>query len=522
MINEKAENSNLRIPPTTMSITIVLSIFAYLGRRGDYCILSRNSLFPYLLILAVMLVFRRIQRGISQLKNSVTTPKALKSLSSVSSSEARSRLSRVSSTETIRRLGNSIRSSLDSYRKRAALQAITRTECFARLDYIEQLSIRDVVVLFRYATDVNRVEFDKKRFVEQQNQLLRAMVTAIDMAVTISRGSLSKCAKLSGARREGEIDALHFVAVTRVLAEWRALRLVPKGFKRYAVGLNLGHRDLLQNLAKIEKGVHSYLKHCENLQASDEMAIPSPTLRQLLEHEDNANVHTRLPYLKDNSAASGLLWTKRQVHYQTSTFINSLNVPLHFSSPKDAAMAAYTEVYDTFHGWAIKQVFSHSFGGSPPLVKIWKAMDPPIRQPGDAPEQQHVLQRKLSEVSEESEVPDNEFLIALEDFGKHIGGKWDDFLGLFNCVSDEDKHKERARNLLMSSESYLDMTGFEQSKFDTIQEASSPQVDKSLRALDPIEEVKSGTADFVKEMQPLLSDLSGLIDEFNMNDPTRV
>jgi hypothetical protein len=85
----------------------------------------------------------------------------------------------VSSTDTIRMLSKSIRSSWSSFRRRVALQAITRKECFARLDYIDQLSIADVMVLFRYATDVNQVDFDKKRFMVEQSQLLQAMVTAI-------------------------------------------------------------------------------------------------------------------------------------------------------------------------------------------------------------------------------------------------------------------------------------------------------------------------------------------------------
>jgi hypothetical protein len=358
------------------------------------------------------------------------------------------------------------------------------------------------------------------------------------MAITISRGSLSEGTKLaSSTRREGDVDALYFVAAVRIFAEWRTLRLLPNGYKRYAVALGLAYRDVLQNLAKIESGVHSYLKHCEALETDSMKPIPSPTLREVLQHEINTNVHNKLPYLNDKSAASGLLWTKRQMHYQAATFSNFLDVPLLFPTPKDAASAAYKEVYDQFHGWTVKQVFTHSFGSSPPMEKIWKAMNPPERFSVDKVKTSHdaqsddrfrsVPERKLSEISEEDAAPDNEFVMALEDFGKHVADKWDEFIGHFNCVSD-DERKHRSRDLILSSESYLNLNGIEGSAI-SIFEPDPPQIKEGLaqikeglRPADPIEKAEKGAANFVKEMLPLIKDVSGLIDEFNMNDPSKV
>jgi hypothetical protein len=257
------------------------------------------------------------------------------------------------------------------------------------------------------------------------------------------------------------------------------------------------------------------------------MSIPSPTLRQLLQHEFDTNVHPNLPYLKEKSAASGLLWAKRQLHYQTSTFANSLEVPLRFLTPKDAAIGAYKEVYDDHHGWAVKQIFFHSFGGSPPLEKIFKSMDPPQRLPRDKTDAlEPIPQRKLSDVSEDDEEnEDNEFLMALEEFGKVIVDKWDDALRLFNCLSDDEKPHSSINNVL-SSESHLRMYGL-----DTIVEDANPadssstssKMDKDLSSFaSVIEQVKAGSAEFVAEIRPLVSDLGGLIDEFNMNDPSKV
>lgn len=261
---------------------------------------------------------------------------------SFSSTEALSRLSRVSSSETMKKLSSTIRNTFKSYRKRTALKAITRKECFAKLDYIGQLSIHDIIILFRYANDVNQVDFHKKRFMMEQSQLVRSMVTAVDMAVSMSRGGQKQRVMINSERKMGEIDALYFTAIVRIFAEWRSLRLVPEGYNRYSVGLNLAYRDILQNLAKIEDGVHAYLKYFGV--ASDDDTPLCPTLRDLLEFETESKTHQKLPYVKERSAASGLLWTKRQLHYQTSLFANTLQVPHTFATTHAGFAAAYAEV----------------------------------------------------------------------------------------------------------------------------------------------------------------------------------
>ncbi len=261
---------------------------------------------------------------------------------SFSSTEALSRLSRVSSSETMKKLSSTLRNTFKSYRRRAALKAITRKECFAKLEYIGQLSIHDIIILFRYANDVNQMDFQKKRFMLEQSQLVRSMVTAVDMAVAMSRGGQKLKLMVNIERKKGEVDALYFTAVVRIFAEWRSMRLVPEGYSRYAVGLNLAYRDILQNLAKIEDGVHAYMKHYG---ATPEDDVPlCPTLREVLEFEIETRVHQKLPNLKDGSAASGLLWTKRQLHYQSSLFLNTLQVPYKFATTQAGLAAAYSEV----------------------------------------------------------------------------------------------------------------------------------------------------------------------------------
>ena len=123
--------------------------------------------------------------------------------------------------------------------------------------------------------------------------------------------------------------------------------------------------------------------------------------------------------------------------------------------------------------------------------------------------------------SEEAEGLDNEFLAAIESFGKQMARKWDDLLRFFNCVDDDDE-RQNTHNLVMSSESYLDMTGFGGTYLSVLHECQSQDSGESPIAADPLEEVKLGLMDFVNETRPLIDDISKLIEEFKMNDPSRV
>eukprot|EP00934_Nitzschia_sp_Nitz4_P003936 Nitzschia sp. Nitz4//scaffold78_size91513//82361//84106//NITZ4_004940-RA/size91513-processed-gene-0.76-mRNA-1//1//CDS//3329558163//3926//frame0 len=454
----------------------------------------------------------------SSYMESPLSPRSLQK--TISSHDALSHLSRVSSG-----LQMTIQKTLTSYRRKSVRQAITRKECFARRDRIEQLSVQDMITLFRYAVDVSQVDFNKNKFMNSQSQLVRSMVTATDMAVTIARGGRAQNVTFA-SEEKGEVDALYFVAIVRIFAEWRAIRLVPPGYQRYTVGLNLAYRDLMQNLSKIEDGIHAYLEHHhEKKMSTDVQPIDCPSLRQLLLFEQSTKVHPRLPKLTEKSGASGLLWTKRQLHYQVTLLLNSLEVPSRFATAQAAAQAAYSEVYDEYHGWAVKQVFTHSFGGSPPLELIWHQMIPSAEAPDIKEEKASPLKR-----SDSSENPDNEFLVALEEFGREVGKKWQELNRFLLCLDLGDKSEEN-RDLLMSRTSYLTLNGLVGT--NQLDESESPLSmddddsfsDSSIVEKEPsgpVSQVKTGTLQFVQEVLTLLTDVGDMISELNMNDPTRV
>ena len=338
----------------------------------------------------------------------------------------------------------------------------------------------------------------------------------------------------------------------------------------------------------IENSVHGYLKqiqqspeHDSNL--DDTTKTTTPTLRGILQYElTTRHMHQKLPHLDGDSAALGLLWTKRQIEYQVSIFENSLNVPVQFQTAKDAALAAYDTVYHEYHGWAVQQVFKSSFGGSPPLEEIWRHINPPthhLKSKNEGSKKKtefrppprliaHLSSSSDSDDSDDENVfrekgKDNELVVALDELGRNLIGAWEEtvqFLSRFVCVVPDDEHQHRGRNLIISHESYLQMTDLidpsmidtsdlvlseEDSDDDDNDERSHPSLRDMSLALsidqvadhsaseqrptptepameDVVQKVKTNVRDQIKVLKPFVGEWNDLIMELNMNDPSKV
>jgi len=161
-----------------------------------------------------------------------------------------------------------------------------------------------------------------------------------------------------------QIDALRFCAVLRLFADWRLKRQVPDGYKGYAVGMNIGFKDVVQNLAKLETSTITMLTH----------AGAGGSMRDVLVSEIFSNYHSnvRLPKLRDPSGAIGMIWIMRQLKYQVSIYKNLIEDD---GGPTSAAVwKAYDEVYGQVHGWAVRKIFEVSFKASPNPQVIYKTM----------------------------------------------------------------------------------------------------------------------------------------------------
>ena len=214
---------------------------------------------------------------------------------------------------------------------------------------MEDLTLADMGHIFQYASKMNQKDFNRLQFVRECRPSTQKALEILEKAVAASRGQdvMLSCLTRNQATHSDSMDALAFCAVARIFAEWRNIRAVPPGKPAFAFGMGLARRDLVQNIGKMENAVHEWLNFHEGVvmkassssstHSSDYVSLrTSPTLRQLLQHEVEVKMHTRLPRLAENSAASGLLWIKRQLMYQSLAMENNARVPVKFPTPKAA------------------------------------------------------------------------------------------------------------------------------------------------------------------------------------------
>ncbi|KAG7357023.1 glycolipid transfer protein GLTP [Nitzschia inconspicua] len=422
------------------------------------------------------------------------------------------------------------------------------TEPFVPLNEIADLTLQDVAESFRFAVENTRHDFQLSNFMSRLLPRAKKMVDRMATAIATARGK-GVMAPVTGEDRasltSGDIDALSFCAAMRVFAEWRVLRQVPPGYKGYAVGMTLGQKDIVQNIAKIEQAIHSLVEHRLAVDDHDNNKEPviSPTLRELLQYEVDAGVQdvAKLPRLKEKSAGMGLLWVRRQLQYQTAIFVNAMETE-RFGSTRAAVQSAYDEVYNRYHGWAVQKIFSYSFQAAPDASEIYKYMD--LHKLNEVQKEafDHFLgqkgnQRNASHGNESSNNP-------LERFGRHIGKEWDKFAG--NVVQEWDNlamgvgqlfgHRPKPVLVLMVTTNASPQSTT--TAMDMESPVSSPEADQGVAHMHSGPSSELAVESFInREMEknayahirsylqvatPLLKDLENLFDEFNMNDPTKV
>lgn len=430
-----------------------------------------------------------------------------------------------SNVETIPRGGGNVPERIYKQlhsRRTKHVPTLSTPQPFVGTDVIADLTLAEIADVFRYALESSNKEFNENRFVNELSPRVRKVIQSLKEAVAKSRGKDVKDLTCSNPK-SGDIDALKFSAAMRIFAEWRVIRQVPEGYKSFAVGMNLGHRDIVQNVAKIEQTVHSWLDHRQDIIAMHAMweqngiegcsidgkvspELRTPSLREIMEFEIEMDINpvSRLPRLKDKTGAMGLLWVRRQLQYQTLLFDNVLQVPQRFRTTPDAVAAAYKEVYDRFHGWAVQKIFNYSFQSAPATEEIYRHMNP--HKLKEVTEKARTMKSSTSNVAFES----SPFEDAKEDnpvigFFKQIGGEWDKMAGNVARIFGADDGPVAELNLRGGSG-----TGLQSKEFEDFVTAEMTK--------DAHEKIQA----YLSVAFPLLDDLSRVFDELNMDDPTKV
>lgn len=374
---------------------------------------------------------------------------------------------------------------------------ISTQQPFVSLDNIAELTLSDVAETFRYAVISSNEDFSESKFFSSVEPRLRVVIEGMKHAVSRSRGedALDFVRTSQGRTNNSNgdsLDALKFAAAMRLLAEWRLLRQVPDGYKGYAVGMQLGHKDVVQNIIKLESAIHEYL----DVHSGTVDDLQTPTLRQVLEYEIEAGIQNldKLPRLAEKSAGMGLLWVRRQLEYQTRIFANARG------KSEEAVRAAYLEVYDKYHGWAVQKIFQYSFKSAPEPKVIFRHMNP------------HRLNELLAQSGSNNGFvatktgsqkinPENPF----EQLIHHIGGEWDKFASHFAKVVLKKQDHPQKTNV---SAGLMDIHG--------------GSIDDNYVTEQMVEDGHQQIEVYLEVVLPILDALAQIFSDLNMNDPTRV
>jgi len=229
----------------------------------------------------------------------------------------------------------------------------------------------------------------------------------------------------------------------------------------------------------MEAAAHDYIDDQKEHQAGlpDPKPVHSPTLREMLQFEVEMGYHPSLPKLKEVSGAMGLLWVRRQLQFQTSSFTNLCRIPKKFSGPTEALAATYDQVYSKFHRGITQKIFNYSFREGPEIHEIYKMMNP----------------RRLKEVKE-----------SLDRIEAAKPG------------TAQNRQMNIPKAALSDTESSSDDADVIPGHANIPEDPLERQIWQEMEA-----DAHHHIQEFVKSIQPVLDDLENLFGEFNMNDPKR-
>mmetsp|Transcript_3189 Transcript_3189/g.4372 ORF Transcript_3189/g.4372 Transcript_3189/m.4372 type:complete len:698 (+) Transcript_3189:717-2810(+) len=456
------------------------------------------------------------------------------------------------------------------------------TEPFVSVSKIAELTLDDLSEIFKYSLYNNREGFNRESFFKKASTNVVGVSKAMDDAIAKHLGndfSPSPTSSVVGNTTDsslsskgfGDIDVLQFCAAMRIFAEWRVVRQVPDGFRAYAVGMSLGQKDIVQNIAKVEFAYQLYMEE-QRFKAKSKgkhVSLVSPTLRDLLQMEVDLDVHQgKLPVVKEKTAGMGLLWVRRQLCYQTEIFANINSGK--FPDAITAVTEAYSSVYNDIHGWAVQKIFNYSFKAAPAATEIFRFMNPrklkvveekaksisvldedrtnddqnvndtmhssnnevPIDEVDVSPfscdmttdDVMKEEQKASSKVKESSRNP-------VLSFGKHIASEWDKLVS--NSVREWENVAQHItcewnklafgvmKNFDSKTKKNQGINMLSTKKTKGGRSMTSAEIDLYIDGeMTKLAHLQIGS--YLKAVAPLIADLEGLFEEMNMNDPTKV
>jgi len=574
MTTTKKENhhrigSSFNYPQLTEIGFLVLSLLATVKAFSEYLSVNNEDIFrrviSHLAIPTVILLTRQWGMKISlfsrdsQLNCSIKQKKQkIIQITKKSSASSLTTLRQASSSNSLSKLSKVMRK-LPCFKKGETcfIPTISTTDPFISTELVKKMTLTELAEIVKYAISCRQHEFDEQLFIIGKPPHVHEIINTMNSAIRKSRGVHIHPSTASWCTSGGNFDALYFCAAMRLIVEWRAVKIVPEEYKAYAVGMNMAKRDFIQNIAKVESAIHRWI---ETEAESGKEDLNSPSIAQLLKFELINQTHPRLPRLKDKTAAIGLLWMTRQLQFQSMIFFNLQK--LKTNSATKAVNSAYKTVFGQYHGWAIQKVFNYAFNGTPPVSLLFSMMNPDLAssinsQPAHIDVDPLIL--AIPSISFDGEKIDDEDVLTLipdegfklhpniievfqnieigwKEFASKVEKEWFEILDKVvtgGSYNDDNTNKGIANKLVRAqsdSESTSSVSLSSNSNkadmslnFTNVQNSNVCKA--SLEFHIQQETSKAANNDintFLAVMDPLLRDVFSIIDQFGMNDPTKV
>ena len=250
----------------------------------------------------------------------------------------------------------------------------------------------------------------------------------------------------------------------------------------------------------------------------------SPTIKQLLIWEKEQNIHSRLPRLADKSGASGLLWIFRQLQYQTNVFENITQVPFVYPSANMAVLAAYEATYSKYHGFLVKTIFQNSFDAAPGADTLLAHMSLPSGD-GNVDCQQETATEAMSEDDDysliESSVDLNEPskegptkskkspMNPFDQVAQLFMKEWMKLERFMSQCTGNHIEEDPSRNLLDTR------------SLNFVENSTALARKSSSATLISIQSAEVEIHSFIALAEPFLRGLETMIEDLNMNDPSK-
>ena len=191
-----------------------------------------------------------------------------------------------------------------------------------------------------------------------------------------------------------------------------------------------------------------------------------------------------------------------------------MQTPETYPTSKAAVTAAYRSTYDDYHGFFVKNIFLSSFEAAPSHEEILMQMNPHTPIPAQMITERSVMHKSpviaVTTITQSQQNP-------WEHIANHFLREWmklERFIS--QCHGQQNESNEYRNGLILPQKDYSTLDLSNSSVFDTQNAVNHDDMQCSTTA-----RTVSDICEYSATLQPILSQWHALINQLNINDPSK-